>query len=59
MGLTDVLCDYIYSRFQKLKKAIEKNEKIGKYIIREFKKKKKRPLYLVNEYNGIREENEI
>ena len=36
MGLTDVLCDYIYSSFQKLKKAIEKIEKICKEYIKKL-----------------------
>lgn len=35
-GLTDVLCDYIYSSFQKLKKAIEKIEKICKEYIKKL-----------------------
>lgn len=36
MGLTDVLCDYIYSSFQKLKKAIEKIEKICKEYVKKL-----------------------
>ena len=31
---------------------------IGEYLGRIFKKKKNRPLYLVNEYNGEREKND-
>lgn len=35
-GLTDVLCNYIYSSFQKLKKAIEKIEKICKEYVKKL-----------------------